>query len=85
MGNVIVWAVLTALITGGVWGGIVFVQRLRRRIAFQEELLDDARHRLAALEEAGNRVVDVENRLDDTERRLMQQREEAGVRHPPKA
>jgi hypothetical protein len=85
MGNVIVWAVLTALITGGVWGGIVFVQRLRRRIAFQEELLDDARHRLAALEETGNRVVDVENRLDDTERRLMQQREEAGVRHPPKA
>jgi hypothetical protein len=83
MVNEIVWAVSTALITGGVWGGIVFVQRLRRRIAFQQELLDDARHRLAALEEAGNRVLDVENRLDNTERRLMQQREEAGAPHPP--
>lgn len=61
MGNVIVWAVLTALITGGIWGGIVFAQRLRRRVVFQEELLDDARRRLDQLEHVGDRVLDVED------------------------
>ncbi len=83
--NEIVWVLVTALITGGVWGGIVFVQRERRRIARHHELLEDTRRRLDALEHVGDRVIDVEERLDDAERRLIQRREETSVRRPPEA
>ena len=84
MVNEIVWVASTALITGGVWGGIVFSQRLRRRILLQEELLDDARRRLDRLEHAGDRVLEMEDRLDDAERLLMRRRDETMARRPPK-
>jgi type VI protein secretion system component VasK len=66
----LLWALLTGGITGGAWGTIVVVRRRNRSAARQRELLDDARRRLARLEDVDHRVGEIEERMDGTERRL---------------
>jgi hypothetical protein len=70
----IVWAVLTAFITGGVAGGIVVGSVLRKRqrqlSEFQQELVADTNQRLAELDQAYDRLAGVEGRLEFAERLL---------------
>ena len=77
MVNVIVWAFLTAGITGGIWVGIVLASRYRRLLAEQQAVTERLRQRLDAVEDVQGRLAEVEERLDFAERRLLQ---EPGVR-----
>lgn len=70
MGNVILWALGTGLISGGVWVGIVMFQRIRRLTDHNRELLADRQRYLDELEAVHHRVVEMEERLDFTERLL---------------
>lgn len=71
----IVWALLTGAITGGVWVGIVLLQRIRRISEQQPAELEDMRRRLDELEGVERRLTEVEGRLEFTERLLGQQKD----------
>jgi uncharacterized membrane-anchored protein YhcB (DUF1043 family) len=77
MVNEILWALLTAGITGGVWVGIVLTSRHRRMLTEQQQLTESLQRRLEAVEDVQGRLAEVEERLDFAERRLLQ---EPGVR-----
>ena len=68
--NVIVWALLTGIITGGTWVGIVLWSRQRRLAGQQQALLEETHRRLAELDETYRRLAEVEERLDFAERIL---------------
>ena len=78
----IVWALLTGLITGGAWVGIVLIRHRRQLARLEPELLDDLRRRVAGLEGVASRLGEVEERLDFAER-LLRQRDEARRVSPP--
>ena len=73
MVNEILWALLTAGITGGVWVGIVLTNRQRRTLAEQQQLTEVLQRRLDAVEDVQGRLAEVEERLDFAERRLRQE------------
>jgi hypothetical protein len=73
MVNEILWAFLTAGITGGVWVGIVLASRYRRLLAEQQAVTERLRQRLDAVEDVQGRLAEVEERLDFAERRLLQE------------
>jgi uncharacterized membrane-anchored protein YhcB (DUF1043 family) len=73
MVNEILWALSTAAITGGVWVGIVLTSRHRRMLAEQQQLTERLQQRLDAVEDVQGRLAEVEERLDFTERRLLQE------------
>jgi predicted nuclease with TOPRIM domain len=73
MVNEILWALLTAGITGGVWAGIVFTSRHRRVLAEQQRITERLQQRLDAVEDVQGRLAEVEERLDFAERRLVQE------------
>lgn len=75
MSNIIVWALLNGLITGGVWVGIVFLKRQQRLSREQMDLLEDVRHHLDNQEVIQRRLAELEERLDFTERLLIKERE----------
>jgi len=75
--NELLWALLTAGVTGGVWVGIVLTSRHRRMLDEQLLLTERLRQRLDAVEDVQGRLAEVEERLDFAERRLLQ---EPGVR-----
>jgi len=75
MFNTIIWALLTGLITGGVWVGIVVWQHQRRLATFHPELLEEMQARLVELEAVADRLADVEERLDFAERLLAKSRD----------
>lgn len=78
--NQILWALLTAGITCGVWVGIVLASRYRRLLAEQQAVTERLQRRLDAVEDVQGRLAEVEERLDFAERRLLQ---EPGVRRTP--
>ena len=71
----ILWALLTGIVTGGVWLGIVLAGRQRRLSRQDPVLLEDMRERLLRLEDVEKRLAEVEERLDFAERLLARQRE----------
>lgn len=73
MANEILWALLTAGITGGVWVGIVLTSRHRRMLTEQQQLTASLQRRLEAVENVQGRLAEVEERLDFAERRLLQE------------
>jgi hypothetical protein len=77
----ILWALLTGIVTGGVWLGIVLAGRQRRLSRQDPVLLEDMRERLLRLEDVEKRLAEVEERLDFAERLLARQRE--AERLPP--
>jgi hypothetical protein len=77
----ILWALLTGIVTGGAWVAIVLFQRVNRLSRPDPELLADLQHRLDQLEQVEQRLAQVEERLDFAERMLVERRE-AG-RLPP--
>ena len=73
--NVIVWALLTGLVTGGVWLGIIVFQHQRELDRFEADELTDLDRRTRQLEQAVARIPELEERLDFAERLLAERRE----------
>jgi len=82
MSATVAWALLSGAITGGVWVGIVLLQRIRRISERHPAELEDMRRRLDELEGVDRRLAEVEERLEFTERLLARQNE-AGRLPPP--
>jgi len=70
METTVIWALLTGLITGGVWVGIVFHQRQRRLGEEHESLRRELHRRMDALEAVDTQLAELEERLDFAERLL---------------
>lgn len=84
MSQLLLWALLNGVITGGVWVGIVMLKRQRRLAREQMEVLEDVRRHLDSQEQLQERLAQVEERLDFTERLLIEEREgREGRRLPP--
>lgn len=81
--RIVVWALATGIITGGVWAGIVIVGRQRKLAEQQQAMLKDVERRSAALDQLERRFAEVEERLDFTERLVRDQQETK--RLPPPA
>jgi hypothetical protein len=81
MPELVIWALLTGMVTGGAWVGIVLVRHQRRLDRLEPPPLDDVYRRLDELEDVGPRLAEVEERLDFTGRLLAQER--AVRRLPP--
>ena len=77
-----IWALLTGFITGGVWIGILAMQRHERMLERQRLLTEDLQRRLEALENVDGRLAEAEERLDFTERRLVHDTAHRPVRPP---
>ncbi len=75
MFSIALWALLTGVVTGGVWLGIVLATRRNRLLEQDAYMLDEMRRRLELLESVEKRLAEVEERLDFAERMLTQQRE----------
>ena len=77
MTNIVVWALLTGLISGGTWVAIMLRRQQRRLSEQQQALIEDTNRRLAELDQTYQRLAEVEERLDFAERLL------SGGRVPP--
>lgn len=75
MSQVLIWALLNGVITGGVWVGIVMLRRQRRLAREQMDVLEDVRRQLDSQEQLKERMAALEERLDFTERLLIEERE----------
>ena len=70
MGGLVVWALATGAITGGVWVGTVLVSHLRRLAREQLFLSAQLEDRLEQLDRVEKHLADVETRLEFAERML---------------
>jgi uncharacterized membrane-anchored protein YhcB (DUF1043 family) len=70
--QVFIWALLTGGVTGGVWIGILALERHERMLKRQRQLTEHLQQRLEALEQVEGRLLEAEERLDYTERNLVQ-------------
>ncbi|MES2307027.1 MAG: hypothetical protein V4558_16110 [Gemmatimonadota bacterium] len=66
--SLVVWAMLTGMVTGGVWVAIVLKQHQKKLEGYQPELLSRMEERLEMLESVEGRLAEMEERLDFTER-----------------
>jgi hypothetical protein len=82
VGNTIIWALLTGLVTGGAWVGVVLLQRQRRLKLDQTGLRAELERRLDQLEGVDQRLAELEERLDFTERVLAKERQAARLGRP---
>jgi hypothetical protein len=73
MYGTIVWALLTGLVTGSVWTGIVLIGRQRRIDRLQPRLFDELQSRLEQLDDIERRLAETEGRLEFAERLLAEQ------------
>ena len=70
--EIVLWALLTGGITGGVWTAIVLKSRLRRLSEDYEALLDDNAAHVAELERVSRKMLEPEERVDSAERMLIE-------------
>ena len=70
MGTVVIWALLTGTISGGVWAGIVLLSRQRRLTERQDAIRLSLERRLDELEGVEARLAELEERVDFAERVL---------------
>ena len=66
---VVLWALGTGFITGAVWFGILF---FRRQATAQIETKTEPAERLS-LDDVSRRLLEMEERLDATEQRLLRE------------
>lgn len=66
--QLVVWAMLTGMVTGGVWVAIVLKSHHAKLAQYHPELLDRIEERLEQLEGVNDRLAEMEERLDFTER-----------------
>lgn len=81
MANAVIWALLTGMVTGGVWVAIVLFSRQRWLRQQYQAMVEETDRRLSELDDTHRRMAELEERLDFTDR-LLRQREttRAGVR-----
>jgi len=84
MGPAIIWAVLTGAICGGAWAVIVAAQREKRLADRYAAMLDHVENQLAEMHDVVTRMTAVEDRMEYTERLLVQERD-ARTLPPPDA
>ena len=82
MGNIVLWALSTGFITGGVWVGIVLLRHQRRRQI--GEPVEQAQQRVEELDRVDRRLAEVEERLDATEQMIVRQRDAQRLDRPGK-
>ena len=70
--EVVLWALLTGGITGGIWTAIVLKGRQRRLAEDYEALLDENAAHVAELERVGHKLAELEERIDSAERLLIE-------------
>lgn len=80
---VFLWALGTGAVTGAVWVGIVLAGRQRRLLEQNRELLEDRQRSLDALDAVHRRVLEVEERLDFSQRLLAERRDFTPAPPPP--
>ena len=80
--DTVMWALMTGVITGGVWVAIVLLRRQRPSAGQERESLEDVQRRLDQLGHADTRLDEVEERLDFAERLLAQQRDAQRLEPP---
>lgn len=68
MVNVVVWALLTGMISGGVWVAIALREQKQRIAELQLRLLDRMEARVDGLDLIDRRLAEMEERLDFAER-----------------
>jgi hypothetical protein len=68
----VVWALLTGAVTGGVWVAIVLRGRQQRRAEEQLRVVEQADQQLEDLVDVGERLAELEARLEAAERRLVE-------------
>lgn len=73
--EVVLWALLTGGITGGIWTAIVLKSRQRRLAEDYEALLDDNAAHTAELSRVSRRMAELEERVDTAERMVIESRE----------
>jgi hypothetical protein len=83
VGTTIVWALLTGIITGGAWVGIVLLRRQRLLSDQQSAMRAELERRLDELEGVDARLAEMEGRLDFAERILARDREGRPLAPPP--
>ncbi len=81
--NIIIWALLTGLISGGVWIGIVVLKHQRELDRYDYDDMLAMEQRLAELEHVATRVSELEERIEFTERMLTAARDPARSRGEP--
>jgi hypothetical protein len=70
--GIVLWALATGIVTGGVWAGIVLYQRQNRLGRRHQDMLEDLRYREDRLREVHERLGELEERLDFAERGLIE-------------
>jgi hypothetical protein len=70
MGTIIIWALLSGIVTGGVWVAIVLLGRQHRLAEQQAGMRLELERRLDELEGIETRLAELEERVDFTERLL---------------
>ena len=73
--NVLIWALLTGGVTGAAWVGILAMMRHERMLKRQRQLTEELQQRVSALEQVEHRLLEAEERLDYSERLLVQERD----------
>ena len=68
--NLVIWALLTGIVTGGTWVAIVLRRRQRLLSERHQALMGDTNRRLAELDGTYQRLAELEGRLDFAERLL---------------
>ncbi len=72
MANAVIWALLTGLVTGGVWVAIVLFSRQRWLRQQYQAMVQETDRRLSELDDTHRRMAELEERLDFTDRLLRQ-------------
>ena len=72
---VVIWALLTGAITGGVFTAIIMKTRQRRLVEDYESLLDDNAAHVAELERVTGKMLELEERVESAESLLIQQQQ----------
>jgi type VI protein secretion system component VasK len=73
--QVFAWALMNGLIVAATWGGIVLWNRQKRAERQQHRLEDEITSRQEALDAVNQRVAELEQRLDLSERLLKSERQ----------
>ena len=82
--QVFTWALMNGLIVMATWGGIVLWNRQQRAERKQERLEDEITNRQEALDQVNQRVAQLEERLDFSERLLKATRQPDAQHHTPR-
>jgi hypothetical protein len=78
---ILIWALLTGGVTGGVWVAIVLRGRQQRLADEQLRVVEQAEQQLEDLADVGERLAELEARLEAAEYRLVER--DQAKRLPP--